>query len=192
MVDSGNEVAISWWERTMPGAAVREEGVVRVPLTTLVARSSGDNICESLFRQLVWQCARRIEAAVFRSRKAPPDHPQALVAKTMDLLQLLDHPNQLDHELLRYVTSGVEALQGHTHLSYICDKGNVAGAHLMPGMFATSDNVGVVACPQVIRCSEQTHIQRTLLVFENCLKAVCLVYCCFVVLQWWIRMFLVF
>lgn len=74
---------------------------------------------------------------------------QETAKKRRMLSSVLDKPDQLDHHLYRYVQSGREATNGHCHLSYCHDKGNVAGLQMQPGAFFTSQNVGIVACPTV-------------------------------------------
>ena len=165
-IDEGHDLATAWWDATIPGTACRQEGTTSVPLTDFLARAlaAGDG-CNSLFRQVVWQCARRAEGAVKRALKNDAVAPGALTATTVDMLTLLDQPVRLDHELMRYILAGQAQLQGQNHLSYICDKGNVAGQQLMPAMFATSSDIGVVACPQVSTFCQKVFVDVVVICF---------------------------
>ena len=103
-----------------------------------------------MFRQLVSQLARHVELAVRYSLTKGKLTPQSLLTSASDLQDLMDKPLQLDHQLLRYVESGRDATQDLCHLSYMHDKGNVAGLQLQTAVFVTPSNMGVVACPTVV------------------------------------------
>ena len=62
---------------------------------------------------------------------------------------MLHDADKLDHQLVRYVDAGVQHTLDSTHLSYMADKGDIAGARLMPACFATPANIGIFACPTV-------------------------------------------
>lgn len=66
-----------------------------------------------------------------------------------DLHSVIDSPNMLDHQLLRYVESGRDATRPFWHLSYMHDKGNVAGLQMQPAAFVAPTNVGIVPPPTV-------------------------------------------
>lgn len=133
-INAGNDLAIAWWARIAIGGDVMVAGTQMLPLQVLLSRSCQSKATLSLYRQLVWQLGRHIEICIHRSLAGTHSQGGALQAIPRDLQALLDKPEQLDHQLARYVESGRSLTANHWHLGYCTDKGNVAGLQLQPAV----------------------------------------------------------
>jgi hypothetical protein len=131
-----------------------------LPLETLVARSSIASGATSLFRQLIWQLARHVEIAIKHSLSKGKLHSNSLHTTPRDLADVMHRPDQLEHQLLRYVESGRGVTTGQWHLSYCHDKGNVAGLQLQPAAFVAG-NIGIVACPVALTDEKRRDMSTT-------------------------------
>ena len=147
-IDAGNQLATTWWNTLVVGAVQLRGTVATISLLVLLGRAAASAAALSFFRQLVWQLARLTETSLLKSLSGGIQHQDSISARVRDLADVLDRPDLLDHQLLRYVMSGVEQTRGAVHLSFCHDKGNASGLQLQPSVFFLK-NIGIVACPMV-------------------------------------------
>jgi len=125
----------------------------RRPTTISLPELLGKLCCcdevNSLYRQVLWQTSRHVEACIRDALAHGPSGPEGLQAIATSILDVLGDANQLDHELHRYIDSFVEETRDVDTIAMACDKGNVSGSHLSLATALVPSNIAAVVCPQV-------------------------------------------
>ena len=152
-VDVGNGIAVQWWNAVVMGNdRWNPAGFHICPLLALVSGAIEKFQCKSLWRQLVWQLARKVEAQVEQARGGSKLNG-GLQVEASTLTDLLDNVYQLDKHLHKYIESGKQAIGEATWwLSFMHDIGICNGLRLDAGAFITRQDVAIMSAPKACFC----------------------------------------
>ena len=115
VVDHGNAMAVQWWNSVVLGHdRWNSEGFHVCSLLSMVTGVIEKYQRKALWRQLVWQLARRVEGQVQHAR-SHGNQKSALQVETASLSDLLDNTYQLEKHLAKYIESGKLAIGVGTH-----------------------------------------------------------------------------
>ena len=148
-VDNDNDMAVQWWNGVVLGHDRWYSECFHVcSLLSMVSGAIEKYQCKALWRQLVWQLARRIEGQGQHAR-SHGNQNSALQVETASLSDLLDNTYQLEKHLAKYIESGKLAIGVGTHwLSFMHDIGNCSGVRLDAGAFITATDQAIISVPK--------------------------------------------
>lgn len=104
-------------------------------------------------KQLLWSCGLQLQQLLGLLIQGKAEDP-AMKAKVVKMADVLENPNLLDRQLVRYLQNAQEvaAAQGHFSFSCATDKSSVAGlGHgLQNTVFVLANNKAIFSPPQAI------------------------------------------
>ena len=144
---------LAWWK------ALEEAGVDGTPgddvtFYDLLIVIAGQRQLGSLHRQLLYQLAVCLEMALMISLRKGSGLGQVKV-KHDNIMDLLQDPKRLCHELHRYRLSCIEVIRSTLNLIFATDKANCNGLNLFNSVLASPDNKGMLLVPQVVLIPKQ-------------------------------------
>lgn len=117
-----------------------------VPLKALLERTSQVSTCRSLFSQLCYGVAERLQKKLLED-KVDGDMVQASIFGSESVRS---NPQSVDFFLARYMEAGAACVGQPMFLSMACDKATIKGLSLSNAVAVTPSNICVVLPPQAV------------------------------------------
>lgn len=144
MEDGPNSLAHEWFS----AIAVPEDGCLG--LFSLIYHTVRHRPLRSLFAQLIYQCARRVEFSMTSAMTRGRADETAIGVAADDLLAVLHNRHALDYNLCKHIVACRSMFESGNHYFFgtASDKANVGGLHLANTFITTISNKTAVCAPQ--------------------------------------------